>query len=147
MGSRDLNAMARRMTENMRQETRECTFFLKRGENPDEEEMPQTAATCIEALGAQFKIEGTDDILRSMRNAADWFLGANDRGTAVYDFETGGCYDALTATGLNRNEGTEATTFCLIAFLTLTRIARIGDSKLDKEFAASDVAPSGRTRS
>ena len=123
-----LKTLAKRMIADLRRETNEGTVFLKRGENPDEEELPLTAATCIEALGAAYKVDRIEDILQPMRNSADWFLGANNKGTAVYDFETGGCYDALTASGLNRNQGTEATTFCLIAFLTLTRIAGIGES-------------------
>ena len=73
-----------------------------------------------------YEITKDKEYLKLQRKAFDWFLGANGKGTAVYDFETGGCYDALTASGLNSNRGTEATTFCLLAFLTLTRIDGIG---------------------
>jgi glycosyltransferase involved in cell wall biosynthesis len=118
--------LGKRMIGELREATSDGTVFLRRGDNPDEEELPVTAATFIEALGAAYKINRTEDTLHVMRAAADWFLGANDKSTAIYDFETGGCYDALTASGLNRNQGTEATTFCLLAFLTLTRIASIG---------------------
>ena len=118
------NAIAR-----LREETNDCTVFMRRGENPDEEEVPVTAANCIEALGARYKADRTEDILQPIRNAADWFLGANGGNATVYDFETGGCYDALTATGINRNQGTEATTFCLIAFLTLARIAGLDETR------------------
>lgn len=124
-----LAALPRRMIAELQRETSECTVFLRRGDNPDEEEVPVTAATCIEALGAAYKVDRNEDVLQLMRNTADWFLGANSGGVAVYDFETGGCYDALTPTGLNQNQGTEATTFCLIAFLSLTRIAAMGDSQ------------------
>lgn len=126
-----LKKLAKRMIAELRRETNEGTVFLRRGENSDEEESPLTAATCIEALGAAYKVDRIEDVLQPMRSSADWFLGANSKGTAVYDFETGGCHDALTASGLNRNQGTQATTFCLIAFLTLTRIAGIGESSPD----------------
>jgi hypothetical protein len=43
----------------------------------------------------------------------------------VYDFSTGGCHDALTASGLNRNQGTEATMWFLLSFLTLHRLASV----------------------
>ena len=59
----------------------------------------------------------------SLRAAADWFLGANKRSESLYDFNSGGCHDALTASGLNYNQGTEATVSCLIAFLTLHHLA------------------------
>jgi len=122
----DMTKLGERMMSELREATSDGTVFLRRGTNPDEEELPVTAATFIEAFGAAYNINRTEDTLHAMRAAADWFLGANDKGTAVYDFETGGCYEALTASGLNHNQGTEATTFCLLAFLTLTRIAGIG---------------------
>jgi len=125
-----LLALAKQMTAELRRETSECTVFPSRGDNPEEEESPITAATCIEALGAAYKVDRDEDVLQLMRNAADWFLGANRPGVAVYDFETGGCHDALTASAVNRNQGTEATTFCLLAFLTLARIAGTGEPQL-----------------
>jgi hypothetical protein len=125
----DMTKLAKRTMAELRQATSDGTVFLRRGDNPDEEELPVTAATFIDALGAAYQIDRTEDTLHAMRAATDWFLGANGKGTAVYDFETGGCHDALTASGLNHNQGTEATTFCLLAFLTLTRIARIGVPK------------------
>jgi glycosyltransferase involved in cell wall biosynthesis len=97
--------------------------FLKRGENPDEEELPTTAASFIEALGALFFQERDAELLIPIRNAADWFLGQNRKGESLYEFSTGGCHDALTASGLNRNQGTEATTFWLLALTTLHRLA------------------------
>jgi glycosyltransferase involved in cell wall biosynthesis len=122
----DMAKLGERMMGELREVTSGGTVFLRRGDNPDEEELPVTAATFIEAFGAAYSINRTEDTLHVMRAAADWFLGANDKGTAIYDFETGGCYEALTASGLNHNQGTEATTSCLLAFLTLTRIASIG---------------------
>jgi hypothetical protein len=122
----DMAALGKQMMNQMFQETKEGTVFLRRGDNTDEEELPLTAAAFIEAAGAAYKIERSEKLLLLLRSAADWFLGANGKSTAVYDFETCGCYDALTASGLNRNQGMEATTFCLLAFLTLTRITGIG---------------------
>lgn len=121
----DLATRAERMIEDARGATDDGTVFMRRGANPDEEELPVTAASFIEAVGAAYYAKRTPETLRSMRAAADWFLGNNNKETPVYDFVTGGCYDALTASGLNRNQGTEATTYCLLAFLTLTRIAGI----------------------
>ncbi len=126
LDNNEMAQLAKNMMNEMLRETDDGTVFLRRGKNTDEEELPLTAATFIEAAGAAYKAERTESILLALRSATDWFLGANEKATAVYDFETGGCYDALTASGLNRNQGTEATTYCLLAFLTLTRIAGIG---------------------
>jgi hypothetical protein len=123
---KDLAALRGGMIEQLRRETSDGTVFLRRGGNPDEEELPVTAATFIEALGASYRAQRSPEVLQAMRAAADWFLGVNRKATPVYDFVTGGCCDALTASGLNQNQGIEATTFCLLAFLTLTRIAGEG---------------------
>jgi len=125
-GRSDMAALGGEMIEQLRRETNDGTVFFRRGENPDEEELPITAATFIEALGAAYRTKRTPEILESMRAAADWFLGVNRKTTPVYDFVSGGCCDALTASGLNKNQGIQATSFCLLAFLTLTRIAGVG---------------------
>jgi hypothetical protein len=48
-----------------------------------------------------------------------WFLGENDLGVPVYDFETAGCFDGLERHGLNKNQGAESTLAYLIAHLTV----------------------------
>ena len=48
-----------------------------------------------------------------------WFLGENDLGVPVYDFETAGCFDGLESYGLNQNQGAESTLAYLIAHLTV----------------------------
>jgi glycosyltransferase involved in cell wall biosynthesis len=113
------------MIEEIRTVTSNGTIFLKLGDNPDGEELPTTAATFIEALGAAFHFERDAQYLQPIRAAVDWFLGANRLGESLYDFSTGGCHDALTPSGLNWNQGTEATCYCQLAFLTLHRLAGI----------------------
>jgi hypothetical protein len=45
----------------------------------------------------------------TVRQAAAWFRGSNDAGTAMWDPATGGGYDGLTAHGPNLNQGAEST--------------------------------------
>jgi len=97
--------------------------FVRRGDNPDEEELPVTATSFIEALGALFYLYRDRELLQPIRAAADWFVGANSSEEPLYDFHSGGCHDALTAVGLNQNQGAAATISCLIAFLTLHKLA------------------------
>jgi hypothetical protein len=47
-----------------------------------------------------------------------WFLGENDLGMPVYDFESFGCCDGIEKHGLNANQGAESTLSYLIAHLT-----------------------------
>lgn len=95
----------------------------------DGNEYPSTASAFIEGLGAQFERTRDRALLRPIRFAVDWFLGANARSEPLFDFGTAGCHDGLTARGLNDNQGTEATVSCLLAFLTLHELARVDPPK------------------
>jgi hypothetical protein len=74
-------------------------------------------ATAAEATGDGRWHQGT-------RQAVDWFLGANDVGTEMWDHETGGGYDGLTPGGPNLNQGAEST---LALLATLQHARRLGD--------------------
>ena len=128
LGRESMRELADKFIGELLEMTSNGTVFLKKGNNPIEEEHPVTAAAFIEAIGAAFYDNRDPDLLQPIRTAADWFLGDNRRGTAIYQFATGGCYDAVTASGLNRNQGTEATAYCLIAFTTLHRLAGLDSS-------------------
>ena len=107
--------------------TRKGTVFERIPPSGNQEEHPVSAAVFIEALGAEFQNTRARGLINSIRSAADWFLGANRVNVPLYDFSTGGCYDALTASGVNRNQGTKASLYCLLAFLTLHRLAAVDD--------------------
>lgn len=125
LGRTELKEQAQGMVRELLDVTSDGTVFLKPGVNPDEEELPTSAATFIEALGAVYYEVRDPSLLMPIRNAADWFLGVNRKGAPLYELTTGGCHDAITASGLNRNQGTEATAYCLIALTTLHRLAGI----------------------
>lgn len=44
-----------------------------------------------------------------IRSAEAWFRGANDAGLLMWDPETGGGFDGLSADGVNENQGAEST--------------------------------------
>jgi len=132
-----LRETARRLVAEAREATTDGTVFPRPGPNPTQEEMPVSAAVYIDALGAAYNDGGEEELIHSIRSAADWFLGANQLGQPLYDFATGGCHDALTASGVNRNQGTEASTWCLMAFLTLHRLASV---RLTAEPSGDDSA-------
>lgn len=123
LGNGTLKETAQTLAAELREATSNGTVFLKRGNNPVEEELPTTAFCYIDAIGAVLTDTKDEELIKSIRSAADWFLGDNRTGLAVYDFATGGCHDALTASGLNRNQGTKSSAHCLLAFLTLHRLA------------------------
>jgi glycosyltransferase involved in cell wall biosynthesis len=114
-----LRELAARLTTTLTELTNIGTVFRLDGEGSNHDESPVTCGTFVEALGAAFEESRDVELLKPIRNAVDWILGANRLNEPLYDFGTGGCCDALTATGVNRNQGNEATVYCQLAFLSL----------------------------
>jgi glycosyltransferase involved in cell wall biosynthesis len=76
------------------------------------DQQPVEAAAMVDACDAAFAATG-DVVWRERAiNAYRWFLGKNENGLVVGDVKTGGCFDALTPTGVNLNQGAES----LLAF-------------------------------
>jgi glycosyltransferase involved in cell wall biosynthesis len=123
------SSICNNLLEQMNQVTENGGLFEKHGDNKMGEELPVTAAMYIESLATVFHTTDDRNLLTGIRTALDWFLGENRIGESLYNFSTGGCHDALFQSGLNRNQGTEATVYCLLAFLTLNQIswAKISD--------------------
>jgi hypothetical protein len=55
--------------------------------------------------------------------AVGWFLGANDAGVPMWDPQTGGGFDGLTATGPNMNQGAESTMALISTFQHARRLS------------------------
>lgn len=117
--------ISKKLIEQCVQITSNGTFFKKHEDNSKGDESPITCGTFIEALGASFRIDRDKALLIPMRAAVDWFLGSNRFDLPLYDFYTCGCCDALTPSGLNRNQGAKSTVYCLLAFLSLNETISI----------------------
>jgi uncharacterized protein YyaL (SSP411 family) len=77
------------------------------------------ASCMVEAAAAAYRVTGQQRYLASARKIFGWFLGKNLKKVAVYDGQTGSCYDGLTPEGANLNRGAESTLSYLQACLTL----------------------------
>lgn len=120
--------MLENLTTGLLEYTSRGTRFVSLTETSLSEELPQTAAAFIEAVGALHERHHRPRLVDAVRSAADWFLGANRRGEHLYDFTTGGCFDALSVRGVNKNQGAQSTLWCLMAFLTLHELTTATDS-------------------
>jgi len=80
------------------------------------------AAVMTEAAISAFRETG--DINYRLKAIAifDWFFGQNTLKLAVYDSDTGGCYDGITPKGLNLNIGAEASVCYLSAALEIQSV-------------------------
>ncbi len=86
---------------------------------PAYDQQPIDAASMVEALLAGFDATGEIEYLRTAAVCYEWFHGRNSNGRSLYDPETDGCFDALTASGVNLNRGAESCISMLLAHLSL----------------------------
>ncbi|AEV87707.1 glycosyltransferase [Actinoplanes sp. SE50] len=73
------------------------------------DQQPIEAAATADACATAAAVTGDERWDAPLFQAIAWFLGDNDTGTVMYDSETHGCYDGLTADGPNLNQGAEST--------------------------------------
>jgi hypothetical protein len=76
---------------------------------PGFDQQPIEAAAIAEACGRAFSVTGDPRWCDGIDLAVGWFFGNNDGMVPMYDPETGGGFDGLTATGRNANQGAEST--------------------------------------
>jgi len=95
------------------------------GRGPDStrekfDQQPIEAAALSEACIRASEVTGDAEWIKGHELAVQWFLGDNDVASPMFDADSGGGYDGLTARGPNRNQGAEST----IALLTTLQQAR-----------------------
>jgi len=76
---------------------------------PGFDQQPIEVAAMADACARAFAVTGEPRWMRGLDLAIDWFAGANDAGTTMWDPESGGGYDGLRSDGANLNQGTEST--------------------------------------
>jgi glycosyltransferase involved in cell wall biosynthesis len=80
-------------------------------------QQPIDATAMVILYDAQYKATRNKTSLEKMELCLQWFLGNNELGLPLYDFESGGCHDGLEMTGINHNQGAESTISYLLAWL------------------------------
>lgn len=84
------------------------------GRGPDNrgpmfDQQPIEAATLADACVRAHALTGDAIWAQGVSLAAGWFTGHNDAGLVMFDAESGGGYDGLSATSVNTNQGAEST--------------------------------------
>ncbi|HAQ64748.1 MAG TPA: glycosyl transferase [Bacteroidales bacterium] len=82
-------------------------------------QQPIDALAMVLMYECAFKATGDRTFISQMLQSFRWFLGENDLGISVYDFETKGCNDGIEEKNINRNQGAESTMAWLMARLTV----------------------------
>jgi len=76
---------------------------------PGFDQQPVEAAAMADACSRAWSATGDRRWKDRVERTAQWFLGANDTGAALYDPHTGGCGDGLGSDYTNLNQGAEST--------------------------------------
>lgn len=91
----------------------------RNGEKARFDQQPLEAQSILEACIEAFKITQDQKWIMEARRCLEWFLGRNDLNIPLYNYKTGGCYDAITSTGPNINQGAESTLALLLSLLNM----------------------------
>lgn len=84
--------------------------WMKRGgEKAQFDQQPLEVAALLSACHEAFKATKDKKWLEEMKRCFNWFLGANDLHSPLYDFSTHGCCDGLHSNGVSQNQGAEST--------------------------------------
>ncbi len=95
-------------------------WFSRDGQKADFDQQPVEAQALLEVCLEAYRLTEDDKWVIEARRCFDWFLGRNDLGASLYNYETGGCRDGLQPDGVNENEGAES----MLAWLLSLRAIR-----------------------
>ncbi len=84
------------------------TFAESSADHPSFDQQPIETLATVEACLAAWRATNDPRRAQAAREAFMWFGGDNDHGLALASPQDGGCYDALTVDGVNRNQGAES---------------------------------------
>ncbi|HEY7704063.1 MAG TPA: glycosyltransferase [Acidimicrobiia bacterium] len=95
----------------------------RQGQKPAYDQQPIEAWAMADATARAGEVSGDVAWMAPAQVAVSWLMGLNDRGAALYDPATGACFDGLTPTGANLNQGAESTLSALGAILAMLKPA------------------------
>jgi glycosyltransferase involved in cell wall biosynthesis len=94
-------------------------WYKRGGQKAQYDQQPIDAAAMVLAYQSAYRVTREKEYLKKMRWAFGWFLGENDMGMSLYDYETKGCADGLLPEGVSLNQGGESTVSFLMALLAM----------------------------
>jgi hypothetical protein len=94
-------------------------WYHREGKIPVYDQQPVDAASIIFACYEAYHATGSRDYRDLAYQGYKWYMGDNVQKMALYDNQTGGCFDALTASGVNQNQGAEAVLSLLLSTMLL----------------------------
>lgn len=106
-------------------------WYVKGQKPAHYDQQPVDAGCLVQAYTSAYIQTSNEEYYEQAHLAYAWYHGLNANKTAVYDPDTGGCYDALTPSGVNMNMGAESLLSFLLAHTS------VKECKAAKEGAAA----------
>jgi hypothetical protein len=94
-------------------------WYIKGGEKALYDQQPIEVSCMVEAVTLAYVITGEERYKKTAKAAFEWFFGKNTKNVILIDSKNGTCYDGITPSGLNRNQGAESSLSYYLAYLTL----------------------------
>ena len=99
-----------------------CDGWYKKDKEPAlYDQQPVEASMSTLAHLVAFEITAQPEMLEFAQKSFAWYLGENSLGQSLIDPDTGGCFDGITPTGVNRNQGADSIVGYTMAKLALSK--------------------------
>ena len=99
-------------------------WYNRNGKRAFFDQQPIDASSLVQTYLIAYSITKNKDYYDNAVLAFNWFLGKNHLKQMIYNETTGGCYDGLSQTSVNLNQGAESTISYLMARLILEEMKR-----------------------
>lgn len=105
------------------------------------DQQPLEAAATIDAAVTAFEASNNMRWRKVARDAFGWFFGDNDAGVPIAEIASGGCFDGLMASGVNRNQGAESILSLHLAAASMKKLAGAGNGGGHRAVPATETEP------
>jgi hypothetical protein len=99
-------------------------WYIKGRKRATFDQQPIEASEACLAFIAAYEATGDSLFRQFAYEWFGWYYGNNIKGLSLLDPETGGCFDALNAEGINANEGAESIIAYLMAALAIADLEK-----------------------
>ncbi|MFA9377448.1 MAG: hypothetical protein ACERKZ_11925 [Lachnotalea sp.] len=108
-----------------------CNGWLEKGKEAAKyDEQPIEACETLLANIECFEVTKEEKYLDNAFKCYGWYRGQNSKNLSLIDEQTGACYDGLTETGVNYNQGSESIISYGIAFMEIKLKRQNADTQI-----------------
>jgi hypothetical protein len=104
-------------------------WYKRGGERAFYDQQPLEASAMVETAIDAFYATKDLNYPKTAHTAFQWFLGKNTKNVMVYNPDTAGCFDGISAEKINKNQGGESSISYLMARLKLEELKQAPELK------------------